>query len=191
MSNAKKQSNLYTARIRVEIATAKGPRKRSIENHQDSAHSRKKDEVPKIEIEKDSTPLQNGEKKQSRANETKKSTSGKDIKNPLNEHNDFNKPPIVQMNGARRPSIERQKTTLSTARAMGEIVSNIKKSPYPMSAKTANVSFGGVQMLGTPSSEGTDDSIPNIEVEHKHVPSASILKTVRGATPEGVYITNH
>ncbi|VDI64108.1 elongation factor 1-alpha [Mytilus galloprovincialis] len=184
MSNAKKQRNLYTARIRVEIATAKGPRKRSIENHQDSAHSRKKDEVPKIEIEKDSTSLQNGEKKQSRANETKKSTSGKDIKNPLNEQNDFKKPPIVQMNGARRPSIERQKTTLSTARAMGEIVSNIKKSPYPMSAKTANVSFGGVQMLGTPSSEGTDDSIPNIEVEHKHVPSASILKTVRDATPE-------
>ncbi|XP_052058785.1 elongation factor 1-alpha 2-like [Mytilus californianus] len=172
MSNAKKQRNLYTARIRVEIATAKGPRKRSIDQ-QDSAHSRKKDEVLKIEKEKDSTSLQNGEKKQSRANETKKPTSGKDMK-----------PPIVQMNGARRPSIEKQKTTLSTARAMGEIVSNIKKSPYPMSAKTANVSFGGVQLLGTPSSEGTDDNLPNVEIEHKHVPSASILKTVRGATPE-------
>ena len=57
--------------------------------------------------------------------------------------------------------------------------------PGPLSAKTTNVSFGGVQMLGTPSSEGLEETTP--AVEEKKIPSASILKSVRGATPQGVY----
>jgi hypothetical protein len=75
---------------------------------------------------------------------------------------------------------------LSTAKRR-ELVSNIKMiHPGPLSAKTTNVSFGGVQMLGTPSSEGLEETIPAVE-EEKKIPSASILKSVRGATPEGLY----
>lgn len=162
------------ARAATSVGPRYGPKKVPEKENQSTNKNKNKQEKQKQTTEKKLPPLRSEGKKPS-LDGLSKPPSAKKNGRPVT-----GKMPTIQNRNDKssKLTLDRDWTNLTTVRSRGEIVSNIKKTPYPMSAKTANVSFGGVQMIGTPSSEGTiDDKLPRVDIQTNGLPSASILKT--------------